>query len=72
MNKVSEMPGLVEDNRKHWEERVPIHAASSFYDLAAFRSGAEDIDQFQLDEIGDLTELDLAHLQCHIGLDTVA
>lgn len=63
---------LVETNRQHWDERVPIHTASSFYDLKAFRAGDDGIDQFQLDELGDVTDLDLAHLQCHIGLDTLA
>ncbi len=63
---------LVELNRLHWDERVPINNASAFYDLEGFRAGDEDLDQFQLDELGDVTDLDLAHLQCHIGLDTLA
>ncbi|NYH80663.1 SAM-dependent methyltransferase [Actinopolyspora biskrensis] len=62
---------LVEDNRRHWDERVPLHTASSFYDLDGFRAGDEALDRFQLDELGDVTDLDLAHLQCHIGLDTL-
>lgn len=62
----------VEDNRRHWDERVPINTASSFYDLDGFRSGDEDLDQFQIDELGDVTDLDLAHLQCHVGLDTLS
>lgn len=65
-------PEKVETNRQHWDERVPINAASSFYDLDGFRAGAEDIDRFQLDELGDVTGLDLVHLQCHIGLDTLS
>ncbi|SDP20908.1 Methyltransferase domain-containing protein [Actinopolyspora xinjiangensis] len=62
---------LVEDNRRHWDERVPIHTASPFYDLNGFRAGEEVLDRFQLDELGDVTGLDLVHLQCHIGLDTL-
>ncbi|WP_150239655.1 class I SAM-dependent methyltransferase [Nocardiopsis quinghaiensis] len=63
---------LTEGNRRHWDERVPIHTASAFYDLDGFRAGAEPLDRFQLDELGDVTGLDLAHLQCHIGLDTLS
>ncbi|MFD6951615.1 methyltransferase type 12 [Nocardiopsis sp. TSRI0078] len=63
---------LVEGNRRHWDERVPIHTASTFYDLDGFRAGADPLDRFQLDELGDVTGLDLAHLQCHIGLDTLS
>ncbi|MBB6000924.1 class I SAM-dependent methyltransferase [Streptomonospora salina] len=62
----------VEDNRRYWDERVPIHVASPFYDLPGFRAGDEDFDPFQLEEIGDVDGLELAHLQCHIGLDTLA
>lgn len=45
--------------------------ASSFYGIAGFRAGDDDLDQFQLDEVGDLTGLDL-HLQCHVGLGTLS
>lgn len=72
MSGTNNVADLVEDNRRLWDERVPINTASSFYDLTAFRAGAEDFDRFQLDEIGDVTDLDLAHLQCHIGLDTLS
>ncbi|MBE9373686.1 methyltransferase domain-containing protein [Saccharopolyspora sp. HNM0983] len=68
----SEESGRVADNRRLWDERVPINAASSFYDLDGFRSGDEDLDAFQLNEVGDVTGLDLVHLQCHIGLDTLS
>ncbi|MFF0529485.1 class I SAM-dependent methyltransferase [Nocardia amikacinitolerans] len=63
---------LVEQNKRHWDERVPINAASTFYDLDGFRAGDEDFDPFQLDEVGDVDGLELAHLQCHIGLDTLS
>lgn len=68
----SEASGQVAENRRHWDERVPINAASTFYDLDGFRAGDEVIDAFQLDEVGDVTGLDLVHLQCHIGLDTLS
>ncbi|OOC53683.1 MULTISPECIES: class I SAM-dependent methyltransferase [Nocardiopsis] len=63
---------LVEGNHRHWDERVAIHTRSPFYDLDGFRAGAEPLDRFQLDELGDVTGLDLVHLQCHIGLDTLS
>lgn len=72
MDGPTEATGLIEDNRRHWDERVPINTASSFYDLDGFRAGGEVFDRFQLDELGDVTGLDLAHLQCHIGLETLS
>ncbi len=28
-------------NRANWDDRVPVHLASSFYDLAGFRAGRD-------------------------------
>lgn len=61
-----------EANRARWDERVPIHAASEFYDLDAFRAGKEALRDFELTEVGDVTGRSLLHLQCHIGLDTLS
>ncbi len=36
-----------------WDERVPIHLASDFYDLDAFRAGKDPLYDFQADELGD-------------------
>lgn len=72
MGETTETGDLIETNRLHWDERVPINVASSFYDVAGFRAGDDDLDRYQLDEVGDVTGLDLVHLQCHVGLDTLA
>lgn len=72
MSSTGSVTDLVETNRQHWDERVPINTASSFYDLEGFRAGKDELDQFQLDELGNVGELDLVHLQCHIGLDTLS
>ncbi|MEU3609470.1 class I SAM-dependent methyltransferase [Streptomyces sp. NPDC035033] len=61
-----------EANRARWDERVPIHAASAFYDLDSFRAGKEALRDFELAEVGDVTGRSLLHLQCHIGLDTLS
>ncbi|MFF8834256.1 class I SAM-dependent methyltransferase [Streptomyces sp. NPDC015130] len=61
-----------EANRARWDERVPIHASSDFYDLDSFRAGKEALRDFELAEVGDVTGRSLLHLQCHIGLDTLS
>ncbi|MET7757122.1 class I SAM-dependent methyltransferase [Streptomyces sp. NPDC005389] len=61
-----------EANRARWDERVPIHAASDFYALDAFRAGKDALRDFELAEVGDVTGRSLLHLQCHIGLDTLS
>jgi SAM-dependent methyltransferase len=61
----------VEANRKAWDERVPIHASSRFYDVEGFRHGKPAVEPFEIDELGPLGDLTLCHLQCHFGLDTL-
>jgi 2-polyprenyl-3-methyl-5-hydroxy-6-metoxy-1,4-benzoquinol methylase len=59
-------------NRANWDDRVPIHLASSFYDLDGFRAGASTLRPFEAAEAGDVAGKRLLHLQCHIGLDTLS
>jgi SAM-dependent methyltransferase len=60
-----------EANRAVWDERVPLHISSDFYDVRGFRAGRPAIQGFEVDELGALGDLRLAHLQCHFGLDTL-
>lgn len=63
----------VETNRDWWDERVPTHAKSKFYDLKSFRKGRDDLRPFEAGELGvDPAGLDLLHLQCHLGTDTLS
>ena len=59
-------------NRANWDDRVPVHLASSFYDLAGFRAGADTLRPFEAAETGPVLGKRLVHLQCHIGLDTLS
>ena len=64
---------LVNDlNRRWWDERVPIHLHSEFYDIEGFRSGRDPIRAFEDAELGPVEGKTLAHLQCHFGLDSLA
>jgi hypothetical protein len=42
-------------NRIWWDERVPIHVRSEFYDVEGFKAGAETLRPFELEEVGDVT-----------------
>ncbi|WP_405714127.1 MULTISPECIES: class I SAM-dependent methyltransferase [unclassified Streptomyces] len=61
-----------EANRALWDERVPIHVSSDYYDLESFRAGKDALRDFELAEVGDVTGKTLLHLQCHIGVDTLS
>ena len=59
-------------NRACWDERVLIHVRSAFYDVDGFLAGATTLRPFELEEVGSVEGLDLVHLQCHFGLDTLS
>ncbi len=62
-------------NLAMWDERAPAHAASPDYGVRRFAEDPaflSDVVRFDRDRLGDLTGLDVVHLQCHIGTDTVS
>jgi SAM-dependent methyltransferase len=63
--------GWVDANRRMWDERVPIHVRSDFYDVEGFKAGRPALEPFEVEELGAIGGMRLAHLQCHFGLDTL-
>ena len=61
-------------NAANWESRVPVHLGPGGYDLAAFDdpNHLSSVVRYDLPRLGRLDDLDIAHLQCHIGTDTVS
>jgi len=61
-------------NRLNWDERVDIHLRDTgeIYPIDAFRAGADALMPIEAAEIGDVSGLRIAHLQCHFGLDTLS
>ena len=60
-------------NLANWESRVPVHAAA--YGLERFVEDPEHLSQVARDDataLGDLPGLRVAHLQCHLGTETVS
>lgn len=62
----------IDANRARWDEAGPLHAADEFYDFAGFRAGRDDLHDFEPAWLGDVTGLDLVHLQCHVGADMLS
>lgn len=59
-------------NRASWDARTPVHLASRFYDLAAFKAGACSLREIEREQVGDVAGRSLLHLQCHFGQDTLS
>ena len=60
------------ENNALWDEWTKIHEGSAFYDLAGFKRGGIRLSTYELEEIGAVDGLDLLHLQCHFGIDTLS
>lgn len=59
-------------NKETWNKKVAVHAASSFYNMEAFKKGASTLQQYELEALGDVSGKSLLHLQCHFGQDTLS
>ncbi len=62
----------IRDNNALWDEWTAVHATSTFYDLDGFRAGGVRIRADEQAELGSVAGLDLLHLQCHFGIDTLS
>lgn len=62
-------------NRANWDDRAAAHAASPDYCVSQLVGGAKDLSDvvaFDAERLGDIAGLDVLHLQCHIGTDTLS
>mgnify|MGYP001228278018 CR=1 FL=1 len=63
-----------EANRLNWNDRAELHASDTTgsYRIATVLAGGSSLHALETREIGDVSGLDIVHLQCHIGLDTLS
>lgn len=61
-----------EVNRKAWNTRTELHLSSAFYDVEGFVAGRDPLTALELELLGPLAGLEVLHLQCHFGQDTLS
>jgi SAM-dependent methyltransferase len=70
-------------NQRLWDEWTRVHERSDFYKLESFKAGTTldrpfdaapgvRVRDYEVDEVGDVRDKDLLHLQCHFGIDTLS
>ena len=59
-------------NRQAWNQRVEPHLQSELYDMDNFVAGATSLNSIELDLLGDVKDLNILHLQCHFGQDSLS
>ncbi len=60
-------------NRANWDSRVPAHLEG--YGVESFVRDPDHLSEvvrFDLERLGEVGGLDVVHLQCHIGTDTIS
>jgi SAM-dependent methyltransferase len=69
------MPDYQAINHANWESRVVHHAASDLYDIERYKTDPTHLSstvEFDVPRLGSLEGLDVVHLQCHMGNDTLS
>ncbi|GAA3491640.1 class I SAM-dependent methyltransferase [Streptomyces cremeus] len=64
---------MMRANEANWDARTPVHLASRFYDVHSPEARPERwFAEYEWADLGDLAGRELAHLQCHLGTETLA
>lgn len=61
-----------DSNRAHWDALAAVHGQDAYYDKDALVSGRDSLNEYESAAVGDVTGLDVMHLQCHIGFDSIS
>jgi 2-polyprenyl-3-methyl-5-hydroxy-6-metoxy-1,4-benzoquinol methylase len=63
-------------NLAHWESLAAVHGQDDYYDAEGLIAGADSLTEHEdaavREAVGDVAGLDVLHLQCHIGFDSVS
>jgi SAM-dependent methyltransferase len=63
-------------NRAHWDALASAHGQDAYYDTEALVGGADTLRESEVaglrEAVGAVAGLDVLHLQCHIGFDSIS
>ena len=66
------MDERLKTNLDCWNEMARVHLDSPNYRVNEFREGKTHLTRLEREEVGDVQDKSLLHLQCHFGLDTMS
>ncbi|MGF1552429.1 MAG: class I SAM-dependent methyltransferase [Paracoccaceae bacterium] len=64
-------PDWLADNRRAWDEKTALHLSAASYEMESVRAGRGRLYPIEEAEIGSVDGLDVLHLQCHFGRDSL-
>lgn len=63
-------------NRAHWDALASAHGQDAYYDSEALAAGADTLSEAEAagvrEAVGAVAGIDVLHLQCHIGFDSIS
>ncbi|MDH3322453.1 MAG: SAM-dependent methyltransferase, partial [Flavobacteriaceae bacterium] len=59
-------------NKNLWNQKVDYHVQSEFYDVPNFLKGKSSLNSIELNLLGDISNKNILHLQCHFGQDSIS
>ncbi len=62
----------IEKNKISWNRRTRIHIDSDFYNNEFFKQKQSSLKSIEIEEIGNINNKELLHLQCHFGQDSIS
>jgi SAM-dependent methyltransferase len=66
----------IDVNRAHWNALAAVHGQDAYYDSDGLVAGRVDLGAIETaavtEAVGDVSGRDVLHLQCHIGVDSIA
>lgn len=66
------MEQFFEVNKKMWNARTDVHLSSEFYDVDSFIEKGNSLNEIELELLGNVSDKNILHLQCHFGQDTLS
>ena len=72
MNNQKKITEFFNTNKNAWNNKTPFHLKSELYDLDGFKKGRSSLNFIELQELGDVKNKSMLHLQCHFGQDSIS
>lgn len=63
---------MMDANEANWNARTSVHVASEFYGVSGGKDTFCWFADFEWEDLGELADRDVLHLQCHLGTETLA
>lgn len=59
-------------NMDAWDKKTPVHVASALYNVDEVKKGGTSLNKIEIDDLGNVKNKRILHLQCHFGLDSIS